>query len=220
MDLKFLHDFLNFIADKEMGGMIPHDEIDMALHVTSIQLFNDYKKVYDLSQDAKDALSPFMRKKQYTSSAKWEVPQDCGFILSAIPQFYNNALGKNVYGVNRLITETEFASRMNSQVRPVSATKPICVQEWGEEKQAVVWYPAGEYSGTIFYLKYPTKPKYVFTVNETTRKETYIEGKSTTFEWSEADINRIIYRAAPILGLTIDDNALIQYSMQRKMENA
>ncbi len=220
MDIQFVHDFLNFIADKESGGMIPHPDIDNALHSASLQLFNEYKRVYDSSQDAKDALSPFLKKKLYTSVAEWEAPQDCEYILSAIPVFFNNETEKNEYGVNRIISETELASRLNSQVRPVSASKPVCVQEMGVAKQKLVWYPAGAYSGYLYYLKTPDKPVYAFEVNETTRKMTFLAGDSAYFEWSESETNRIIFRAAPILGLTIDDRDLIQFSMQRKMENA
>jgi hypothetical protein len=218
MDIKFCHDFLNFLADKEKGGMVPHPEIDTALHSASISLFNEYKAVYDSSQDARDALSPFLKKEQYNTLPEWELPENCAFVLNCAPLIYDNALQKTIYGVARIVSETELPARLNSQVRPVTASKPVAAMEMGDRKQKIVWYPTANYSGFIWFLKFPSAPVYAFKMSG--RTEVFLHGNSQYFEWNETDVNRIVFRAASILGLTIDDRDLIQFGMAKKQENS
>ncbi len=215
MTLLEIHDFIDLITSKERGGFNTYAEKDAALDRASLTLFDFYKPIYATSIEAKEALSPFRVKYDYTTSGSGQITLTSGqnFVhLLSMDVMVNDADTPSGFNPDRRYpvtfpNEDELADRLNSQTKQPTRTAPVA------DIHGVGWYdlyPQVVHSGTIFFLKRPAKP--VFAYTQVGRVITYDSVNSVQLEWTEPYLNKCIFLAIRYLGINLDADKLFNYS--------
>ncbi len=215
MTLLEIHDFIDIITSKERGGFNTYAEKDAALDRASLALLNYYKPVYSKSIEAREALSPFRVKYDYTTNSSGEITLSSGsyFIhLLSMDVMVHDADAPSGYDADRrypvsFVNEDEIADRLNSQTKQPTTTAPIC------DIKGVGWYdlyPKVAHSGSMYFLKRPAKPNFVYT--ELNGTITYDSNASTQLEWQEPYLNKVIFLAIKYLGINLDNDKIIAYT--------
>lgn len=222
MNISQTHDFINELTSKERGGYNTPAEIDAALDRASLTMFEYYRPIYAKSIEAKEALSPFRRKYNYTTNSTGEISISTGFDfthLLAIDVMVNDPDTPSGFDPNRRYkvefpNEDELAERRNSQNNQPTRTAPIA------DIVGIGWYnlyPEVTHSGSIYYLKRPATP--VFGYTQAGRQITYDPLTSTQLEWTEPYLNNVIFLAARFLGVNLNNEYLTQIMTQFLQEN-
>jgi hypothetical protein len=209
MDLKDVHDWLDFVTSKEKTGYFSYQEKDRALDRAQMFYFDLFRSRYALNQQDQDSLSPFKITYQLTYA---KTPGG----LITFPQNYQSLLG--MYAQNmidnkikvspiEIINDDELADRLNNQLRPVTITDPI--GQWYGRGQIQLW-PQVPNSGVAYYLRRPEAPNFVYTLNG--RTVIYDDINSTQLEWDEPCTNKIMMKALEYLGINLDNEKMIAYA--------
>lgn len=215
MNISEIHDFIDLITSKERGGFNTIEEVDSALDRASLTLFEFYRKVYAKSIEAKEALSPFRAKYDYTTNGTGEISISSGFDfvhLLAMDVMQNEPDAPSGFNPDRRYpvmfpNEDELADRLNSQIKQPTRTSPIA------DILGVGWYnlyPEVVHSGTIYYLTRPNKP--VFGYTQSGRSIVYNPLTSTQLQWTEPYLNKVIWISLRYLGVNLDNDKLVQYA--------
>lgn len=231
MDLKVIHDAINFYAAKSQLGFLSHEEIDSALHQGQMKRFtelignpNEYTKNdatsrihYAKSQKVHDSLLPFKKQVTFTTgnftAGVYELPSDYTHLLSMVINISDsNAPGGVTYETVDIIPEDKWADRKKSQLITVSATRPLARFKMTSAK-AIEMFPAQGYAGTLYYLKKPSTPVYSYTL--VGRVETYNSGGSTQMEWDDEEMGNVIAKTMQLLGINLQSGELIQFFQQK-----
>lgn len=221
MNISEIHDFIDEITSKERGGFNTPAEKDRALGRASMTIFEYYRKGYAVSIEAKEALSPFRRKYDYTTNGTGEISISTGFDfvhLLAMDVMRNDPDTPSGFDADRRYdvtfpNEDELAKRKNSQTNPPTRTAPIA------DIVGIGWYnlfPQVVHAGTIYYLKQPSTP--VFGYTQVGRVITYVPGTSTQLEWSEPYLNSVIFLAIRYLGVNLSNEYLVNILTQFQSE--
>lgn len=223
MDLKVVHDTINFYINKEEGAYLSPAQIDDVLDRAQMALFNQYhtnpkipskaqSELYGESQRIDDALSQF-KEKQTFNNAQTQTPPgvitlntDYQHLIALYTTSYNNSLGRNVYSSVEVLVEDELIDRLESQVVPVSSD-PIAVMS---KQNKIQLFPEVPSSGAVYYFRRPAKPVFAFTQNG--RVITYNQSGSTQLEWKDMDINNIISIALSYYGLNMSNQNIVQFA--------
>lgn len=210
MELKEIHDFIALIERKERGAFHSHAEIDAVLDRAQMQLFSEYLDVYLSTQKIADALSPFKAAYIFTNSTSVNgiitLPLDYMHLLNVSTSVFNNTLARAVTAGVRMLPEDEIDNARNSQLRAVSTDYPIGINKAG----TIQLYPAVPQAGTVYYLRRPAKPVYVFTL--TGRVETYNQAGSTQIEFLDVYTDKIIAKALSYLAINLNEMQQVQYA--------
>ena len=217
MNISEIHDFIDLITSKERGGFNTPAEKDAALDRASLTLFEFYRPKYAKNIEAKEALSPFRRKYDYTTNGTGEISISSGFEfahLLAMDVMVNDPDTPSGFDDDRRYdvefpNEDELAQRRNSQTNPPTRTAPIA------DIVNIGWYnlyPAVVHSGTIYYLIRPQKPVYGY--SQTGRAITYNPATSTQLQWTEPYQNLVIFLALRFLGINLNNEYLNQVMTQ------
>lgn len=217
MTLLEVHDFIDLITSKERGGFNTYAEKDAALDRASMSLFDFYRPIYAKNIEAKEALSPFRVKYDYTTNGTGQITLTSGqeFVhLLSMDVMVNDPDTPSGYDADRRYpvmfpNEDELADRLNSQTKQPTRTSPIA------DTHGVGWYdlyPQVVHSGTIYFLKRPAKP--VFAYSQSGRTITYLPNDSTQLEWTEPYLNKVIFLAIRYLGINLDSEKVINYSTE------
>lgn len=217
MNISEIHDFIDLITSKERGGFNTPAEKDSALDRASMTLFEFYRPRYARDIEAKEALSPFRRKYDYTTNGTGEISISTGFDfahLLAMDVMVNDPDTISGFDDDRRYdvefpNEDELAQRKNSQTNPPTRTAPIA------DIVNIAWYnlyPQVVHSGTIYYLKRPAVPVYGYT--QSGRVITYVPATSTQLEWTEPYLNMVIFLAIRYLGINLQNEILNQVMTQ------
>lgn len=214
MNISEIHDFIDLICSKERGGFNTPAEKDEALDRASLTLFEFYRPNYARTIEAKEALSPFRRTYNYTTNSTGEISISTGFdfthLLAMDVLVVDTSATAAGFNPNRrfdvsFANEDELANRKNSQTNPPIATAPLA------DIVGVGWYnlfPQQVHTGTIYYLKRPSKPIYGYT--QVGRVITYNQLTSTQLEWQEPTLNSVIFLALRFLGINLNNEILIE----------
>lgn len=213
MTLLEIHDFIDLITAQERGGFNTYAEKDAALDRASLTLFEAYRKRYAKDIEAKEALSPFRVRYDYTTSGTGEITLSSGqnFVhLLSMDVMVNDPDAPSGFDANRRYpvsfpNEDELADRLNSQTKQPTRTAPVA------DIVGVGWYdlyPAVVHSGTIYFLKRPVKP--VFNYTQVGRVITYNAVTSVQLEWTEPYLNNVIFLALRFLGINLNSEVLTQ----------
>lgn len=213
MNLGEIHDFIDIITSQERGGFNTPAEKDAALDRANMTLFEHYRPIYATSIEAKEALSPFRVKYDYTTNGTGEITLSSG-------QEFVRLLGMNVMVTDsttpsgfdpdrrypvEFVNEDELADRLNSQNKQPTRTAPIA------DTHGIGWYdlyPQVVHAGTMYFLKRPQKPIYVY--NQVGRVITYDANASQQLLWTEPYINEVIFLALAYLGVNLSNEKLIE----------
>jgi hypothetical protein len=213
MNISEIHDFLDIMTSQERGGFSTPAEKDVVLDRANLALFEYYRPIYATSIEAKEALSPFRVKYDYTTNSTGEITLSSGqeyVRLLAMDVMVVDSTAPSGFDPNRrypveFVNEDELANRLNSQNKQPKRTAPIV------DTHGIGWYdlyPQVVHTGTIYFLKRPQKP--VFAYSQSGRAITYNAGGSTQLLWTEPYLNQVIFLALSYLGVNLSNEKLIE----------
>ncbi len=218
MNISEIHDFIDLITSKERGGFNTPQEIDEALDRANVSLFEFYRPSYATSIDAKEALSPFRKRYNYTTNGTGEITISSGaFIfahLLAMDVMVNDPDAPSGFNADRRYpvmfpNEDELSERRNSQIKQPTRTNPIAdIVDVGMYNL----YPEVVHSGIIYYLIRPPKPFYSYT--QVGRDITYDPTTSVQLAWTEPYLNNVIFLALRFLGINLQNEIITQIMTQ------
>lgn len=213
MTISQIHDWVNFLTDKAQGSYFSIEEIDNALDRAQMQYFNTQYSAYALAQKLQDSLSPFKSKYTFLTS-------DTAEGLMSMPSDYLYLLGGQITIMEgehirhkplKILSEDEISYRLDSQLRPVTASKPVATMAGKVSGITLIQlYPKQPMAGEVYYLRRPKAPVFGYDING--RETTYNSATSTQMEWGESDLNGIMIRAIGLLGISVSDEMVTQYS--------
>lgn len=204
-----LYDFYQYVVRKERGVYQTPAQFTANLDAGQLDALEQYFRPYGENQTLHDALRPFRIYYQFTSNA-------AGFVT--FPSDYLHILGTvfTVSGstVNEIsfYNEDDFINALNSQLRPVSLSKPIA----RDTATGFSIYPQSTQIGFFTYLKRPATPVYGYT--QVGRAITYDPTTSTQLEWTDSYINNILAKALRYAGINMDEKGIYEFAEQYEKE--
>ena len=215
MDLLKIHNWLNFVADKETNGWFSPEELDSALDRAQMFRFNERKPFYAVDQKAQDDLAPFKVTKEFTNAdtplGLLTFPDTYQHLTGLYKQSYNNEQEQVEYIEVKIYNDDEVAKRLSSQLRKVSQLKPI--GQWAGKGKVQFW-PKEPNAGVAYYLRRPVAPAMSYAMNG--REIEYDEAASVQMEWDDTNIDQIMIKALEFLGISLDNDKLTQYAINDK----
>jgi len=233
LDLKVIHDAIDFFAEKSQLGFLSPEQKDARLDQAQMMRFtelfdnpNEYTKgdansriSYGKSQKVHDSLLPFKKQSTFTTgnftSGVYTLPADYLHLLAMdINISDDDAPGGVTYEAVDFVLEDRWSERKKSQLIPVSATRPIAKLRMNTTPaKAIEMFPAQGYAGTITYMKRPVTP--VFAYSQVGRVITYDVNTSTQLEWDDEEVNNIIAKAMQLLGVNLQAGEVIGFFQQK-----
>jgi hypothetical protein len=217
MTIDKAHYWIDFIVNKEITGYFSPAQKDAALERASMERFAELLPLYAVNQKAQDDLGPFKKTYAFTNSTSpiglITLPADYLHHLNTRIQTYNNQQQRVIYEPVDIVNDDELAKRLNSQLIPVTVSKPI--GQWAG-KGKLQLYPKSGNAGIVDYLKKPDAPVYAYTIVD--RAVTYNSAGSTQPEWDDLNMSAIILRAVTYLGVHMDDQKKVEYSNTLKTQ--
>lgn len=209
-------EFTQFWINKKSGAWYTIEEAVSVVYAGQMALYRDLKPKYATSQWVKDALSPFREVYNFTTAVSGNViVPDTDYLDLLDIQIYFLISNRTVYAPIKLINEDERATRLNSQVDPVTATSPI-----GEQigLRSFRLYPAAVYNGNVTYLRRPVKPVYGYSVISG-RVINYDPNTSTQLEWRETEHIPLLLKGLQSLGINLSDAEVQNFAQIKSMQN-
>ena len=217
MNIQECCDFLNFWVNKKTGAWYTIPELENVIDRGQMSLYSDLQSKYATSQRIKDALAPFRQTYNFTTQVSGYVivPANLNYLNLLDLQIYFQISNRTVYAAVPMVNEDVRAAKLNSQVDPVTATSPI-----GEQTGAGAFrlYPAGQYNGTVTFLRRPAKPVFGYNVISG-RVIVYDPNTSTQLEWAEEWQNQVLVKALASIGINLSDQEISQYAQLKTQEN-
>lgn len=207
MDLKVIHDTLTFYLDKfQMSWYSPEEKDDM-LDRAQMQLFNNLKPQYAISQDLQDQLLPFKAEYNFINGTSpgglIAFPADYEALLAVQTAIIDGVT--NIFPPVELLNEAQISERRSSQLTPVSVKYPVGLLKAGKTFQI---YPAVASAGTVYYLRRPVAPQFVYTSSG--RTINYDQANSTQLEWNDPATEKVIFITLGLLGINLQAGEVIQ----------
>lgn len=204
-----IYEFVRYIVRKQRGVFINTTDVCNNLDFGQMDAFYDYFNLYGVNQTIHDALRPFRVYQTFTSNASGGVSfQDDYLHMIGNPLIGSEDNLSNI----RMINEDERGAALKSQLRPISATRPILV----DSDTGFSIHPRQVITGVYTYLRRPAKPVYGYT--QAGRQITYSDADSTQLEWNEQYVNNIIARSLKYAGVNIEDAGVLQFAEQYNAE--
>jgi hypothetical protein len=233
MDLKVIHDAIDFFAEKsQLGFLSPAEkdaQLDRAQMMRFTELFsnpNEYGKgdalshiSYAKSQKVHDSLLPFKKSVTFTSgnftSGIYPLPSGYMHLLSMVINYADvNAPDGVNYETVDIVSEDKWADRKKSQLIPASITRPLGrLMINSTPAKAIEMFPAQGYAGTLYYMKRPATP--VFAYTQSGRVISYNSGGSTQMEWDDEEINNVVFKAMQLLGVNLQSSDVVGFFQQK-----
>jgi hypothetical protein len=234
-----IHKFIKFL--KNQGQNIYHtpEQIDDAINRASLDLFRQEEKRFEEKQQVTDTIRPF--KKLYEpaldSSGVYALPSDYvrmtnleGVVSDSVLespyeddwQYCDIDLNDDTAVVDPvdvdveidLVEDSAWVSRKRDKVAPYNEEYPIARLAGGNlEVLPKTVKPK------MYYLKYPTKAVWAYTISGDGRSFVFDEGSSTDLDWTEISHNEIIEKTMGYLGIALNDQMLVQYEQLQKRNN-
>lgn len=216
LDLQDIFALLNFYINKFTGSFFTVTELEDALDAGQMALYSDYKPKYATSQLSKEILAPFKDTYNFTTQVSgYVIVPDTDYLDLLDLQIYFQISNRTVYYPVKLINEDERATRLNSQIDPVTVTSLI-----GEQTAPKTFrlYPVGTYNGNVSYLRRPVKPVFGYSVISG-RVIVYDANTSTQLEWRQTEIPSVIIKSLLILGINITSADISAFAAAKTAEN-
>ncbi len=227
MTIKETHDWIRFLLDKNKEGYHSHEEIDRALDMAGLDVFNDYfgnPKMhvpisgYGEHQAVNKVLSPFKEALEFTNVDTVDgilaLPVDFVQPIAAYTTIYSNTLQRSITRPVQPINEDELVKRLESQMIPVNTSNPIAVYN----KDNMQLYPPVPQAGKLFYFRRPAKPHYAYTM--VNRVETHDPGTSVDPEWDDTSMVSVVAKALIYLGANLSSEMAIQFGDMKDKQGA
>lgn len=227
MDLNDIHERILFELNKAQGQYLTHEEIDLILDRAQMQEFslligNDreangrigFGKTQGISED----LLPFygntnlansdgrQLSTSYNASARtYDLPANVQYITS---------IRKGASEVD-ILHPAEITARMGSEIIAPTSDYPVAMlYQQSDTVKKIQIFPESADGITVYYLRRPDKPTFVFT--NSGRQVLYDEDESTQLEWNDTAIERIIQRAIALAGVNLAASDVTQYNEQKQ----
>jgi hypothetical protein len=232
-----IHKFIKFL--KNQGQNIYHtpEQIDDAINRASLDLFRQEEKKFEEKQQITDTIRPF--KKTYypalDSSGVYALPSD----------YLRMTNLEGVVSDINIVSPLEDAWQYCDEDLNVDDEDPVDVDveidlvedsTWVSRKRDSVAPPNSEYpiarlAGSnleitpttvrprMYYLRYPVKAVWAYTMSGDGRSFIFDEGNSTDLDWTEISHNEIIEKTIGYLGIALNDQMLVQYEQLQKRNN-
>lgn len=216
MNINDVFNIVAYLVDKTQGTGISPDEFNRIFPMAERSYFDmlaggveDFQPGrpvprigIGMSNNVNEALAPFIQTSALTiTSGSVAVPADL-FKAIAMRTTGNN----DVFRVDH----AKLASKLNSSIDAPTVTKP-CFNEVGSTYK---FYPTSLATANLTYLRLPVTPVWGYTT--VNGRPVYNAGTSVQSEWNDADLNKIIMRAAGLVGININDQLLVQAANQVK----
>lgn len=219
MNLKEIHDWFDFVTNKAQGEYYSHGDYDNCLDRAQMMLFNEMYSEYATGEKMQDAMAPFKSSYSFltsnTTNGIVNLPADYLYMTGGHIVVVESSHTK--YRPLEIISEDEISWRLNSQLRPATVNKPFAtIASKVAGVTTIQLYPTVPMAGSVFYLKRPTPPVFVYT--QSGRVVTYDSVNSVQLQWPESEINEIIIRALVYLGVNADDADIVQYANVKSKE--
>jgi hypothetical protein len=207
MDLKVIHDTLDFYLDRFQAGWYSPAQKDGMLDRAQMQHFNNLKPQYAVSQDLHDQLLPFKAEYTFTNVTSpgglITFPSDYESLIAVQTNIIDGVV--NLFVPVELMNEAQISERRSSQLTPVSVKYPVGLLRAGNTFQI---YPASASAGVVYYLRRPAAPEFVYT--QSGRTLTYDAVNSTQLEWDDTATEKIIFVTLGLLGINLQAGDVIQ----------
>lgn len=203
-----IYDFMSYIIRKQRGVFLTIEQAMDALDNGQLDCFEDWYKMYGVTNEVHDAISKFKITGWFSSNSTGYVtlPSDCLHLATLYC-----VQGSTIIPV-KWFTEDEVGAALNSQLRPVSTNRPLARDDSGN----VQLYPQVSQYGTIIYFRRPAVPVYDYT--QVGRVITYNASGSTQLEWLDSYINNIIARALSFVSVNMDEDGVMKFAEMYKQE--
>lgn len=217
MTIDQVHRLIRFLIRKANGKWYAPEQLDDAINVGQLAVFNTYFDISDKSQPIHMALNPFRMPFEFTPSnfTGEFLPKPDGFLFTTelMVRNYDNKSRKASTSDVKMYKENEWESAKNSQVRPAIQANPIAMESGTQFE----FYPIGRYNGRLRFLRLPVAPKYGYSL--VNRMPVYNPDTSTDLEWADIYINQIILKALSSIGINMSAQDILTYSEQKTNQN-
>lgn len=230
MNIKESFDFLNFWINKTTGEFFPISDLELITDRGSLSVYSDLQPKYATSQHIKDALAPFRSEWAFTPSDTISgiipIPSDLNFLNLLDVSVSFNISNHALYAPVTMYNEDVIATRLNSQIDPVTITSPVGEVKGlqtlpdGSKIYYIRIYPTGSgYNGIVKFLRRPLRPHMAYTVISG-RVIVYDPDNSVQLEWSEEWQNAVLIKALKSVGINISDQEISQWAEMNAQQNA
>lgn len=219
MVINEVYNFLVYIIRKERNGFLTIEDFNRDIDRAQLEVFEDYYEMYGQTQKTHDAISNFKATYTFTKT-------DCPLGVVTFPDnyqhlrvvqtvTYNNTTETASLNPVRIVADDELTYALKSQVRPVSVSNPIGL----EQANSIQLYPKVAQAGEMLYFKRPIAPVYAYTLSGTDgRTVTYDSANSVQLEWLDVYINKIVAKTLTYVGINLNEPQLVQYAEMKNKE--
>lgn len=207
-----LYNLALYIVRKNRGVYITPSEFCSALDEGQMEVFEYFFVQYGLNQNVHDALSNFKVRVQFTSLSDGTVVFNDDYLHLLAGVF--TVTGSTINPV-RFVSSDELPDALTGQLRPVTLSSPIAVDNAG----GFYLYPQSQQIGFYTYLRRPKTPVLAFT--QVNRTLTYDPYSSIQLEFTDAYSNNILARALKLMGVNMDEAGIEQFAqLQTQQTNS
>jgi len=202
-----IYELVQYRADKSgfLGNISPND-FNLIFPRAEIKYFNSLYAQYYKTQRISDALSKFVSEPidltiptTGSNAGKYTTPSDLFHVDSVM-----RVVGTEQYIVVR-VEKDRLANHLSSKIEPPTTTFSI----YTEYDSYLQFYPKDLGTAVLVYLKAPTKSFWAYTLSS--GRPVYNAAASVQPEWSDVDLDNIIYLALQDIAMNMRDGMLQQF---------
>jgi hypothetical protein len=203
------------IARKERGAFVTIEQVISYLDNGQQELFDFYIDLYRRTQKIDDGLTPFKMVVTNVTNPLGEISAPADYVhLRSLSNIFGSTQNKVQF-----VSEDELSDAVNSQLRPISGSNPIGIQEYDQtfKRTKFIIYPNITQYYILRYFRRPVTP--VLSYTQVDRTITYDPLTSTQLEWEDVSyINKIIAKALTYMGINLSEDKIIQYGLMKDSE--
>ena len=200
--IKLIHDYIRFVAGKYQSGAYSPERTDLAIHVASLQFFNELLDDYlgsksnaHLFQPLMQVLAPINRIGAYDTE---------GHIVERVEDFDT---GKKI----DLVKINEIGFLKDDSIAGPTLDEPVAYMSFDGLRVEPRTYTK---QIRVYTIKKPDAPKYAF--EKVGNNYVYNEGATKDIEWPEQAIPILANRVVGVMGISTNDGNLVQYSQWKE----
>lgn len=203
-DINEIYKLVQYRANKSgfLGNISPND-FNLIFPRAEIKYFNSLYAQYYKTQRISDALSKF-----FTNPIPVTLT-GTGTYATPVNLFHVDAITVDVAGVQYPVKRVEkdrLANNLSSKIEMPTAKFPI----YSEYDDLLQFYPINVTGVKLIYLRKPTTSVWGYTL--VSSRPVYSSATSVQPEWSDLDIDNIIYLALQDIAQNMRDGMLQQFS--------
>lgn len=203
------------IARKERGAFVSVEQAMSYLDDAQQELFDFYIDLYRRTQKIDDGLTPFKEVETNVTDSTGNINAPSDYVhLRSLSNIYGSTQNKVQF-----VSEDELSDAAKSQLRPVSLSNPIAIQEYNQTDKLTKFtlYPNSTQYYILRYFRRPVTP--VLSYTQVGRVVTYDTDTSVQLEWEDTSyINKILAKALTYMGINLGEDKIIQFGEMKDSE--